>query len=178
MSDHTYNDSLICTNCGIGEEQGELNGYTTCQRYAERAGSEHQMSRKRFKTARFVSFVELSNDTDELMELLSQAESLNAQAETELKLRRQERQLIKTRLKKVRGELPELTITDHAVVRYLERVKGVDVREIKNEILSKLPPDIKKSDDPIIVSLNDSDDLRFVIRDNLIISVTPVRSTK
>lgn len=133
------------------------------------------MSRKRFKPVKFVSFIELSEDTDELMELLAQSESLFTQAQNELKLRRGERQLIKDKLKKVRQNLPELTITDHAIVRYLERVKGLDMKACKQEMLSKLPPNIEKSNDPIIVTVNNHDNLSFVIRDNLIISVTPIK---
>lgn len=122
---------------------------------------------------KFVSFIELSNDTDELMELLSQSESLVAQAHAEHQLRQQEKRLIRDRLRVVRQNLTALTISDHAIVRYLERVSGIDIEGCKREILSKLPDNVVKSDDPIIVAVNDSDNLSFVIRDNLIISVTP-----
>ena len=132
------------------------------------------MSRKRFKAVKFVSFVELSDDIDELMELLSQSESLVAQAHNEQVLRVSERKLIKDKLRKLRQDLPELRISDHAIVRYLERVTGMDIDACKSEILSKLPSDLKRSDDPVIVTVNDTDNLSFVIRDNLIISVTPI----
>lgn len=134
------------------------------------------MSRKRFKPVRFVSFIELSNDSDELMELLAQSESLYAQAHAEIELRRQERQLIKDKLKKIRRSLPVLRISDHAIVRYLERVSGIDIEACKKEILSKLPDNIEKSDDPVIVTVNSHNNLNFVIRDNLIISVTPTEA--
>ena len=65
--------------------------------------------RKRFKPVKFVSFLELSNDPNELLELLSQCESLNVQAENELKLRRSERDLIKSKLRKVRTNIDEIT---------------------------------------------------------------------
>jgi hypothetical protein len=131
------------------------------------------MPRRKFKPVKFVSFIELTNDTDELLELLAQAESLHVQARTELELRISERKLIKDRLKVLRQDQTELRITDHAIVRYLERVTGVDIEACKQEILSKLPDNLERSDDPVIVTVNNSDNLSFVIRDNLIISVTP-----
>lgn len=130
-------------------------------------------NKKRFKPMKFVSFIELSDDTDELLEFLSQAESLNTQAETELKLRRAERDLIKKKLKKIRGDQKHLRISDHAIVRYLERVCKIDIEACKQEILSKLPNDLYTSVEPVFVTLSDDHSLQYVIRDNLIISVTP-----
>lgn len=129
--------------------------------------------RKRYRAVKFVSFLELTNDVDELLELLGQSTSLNTQAENELLLRKTERDLIRRKLKKVRGEATELHITDHAVVRYLERVVGIDIKACKEEILSKLPKNYKSSDEVEFIKIS-NDDLQYVIRDNLIISVTPI----
>lgn len=130
------------------------------------------MSHKLYKQVKFVSFIELSDDVDELLELLGQSDSLNIQAENELALRKTERSLIKRRLKKVRQEANELHITDHAIVRYLERVVGIDIEACKKEMLSKLPEDLEVSDEVAFVKIS-TNELQYVIRDNLIISVTP-----
>lgn len=130
------------------------------------------MSRRRYKAVPLTSFIELSDDMDELLELHSQSLSLNVQAETELKLRRSEMDLIKAKLKKVRQSNSELLVTDHAVVRYLERVTGLDIEACKKEMLSKLPKDYQPSPEVELVDV-EAKNLCYVIRDNLVISVTP-----
>lgn len=132
------------------------------------------MSRKRLKPVKFVSFIELSDDVDELLELLAQSESLHTQAQNEQKLRQSERALIKDKLKVLRQKYEEPHISDHSVVRYLERVVGVDIEACKKEMISKLPKDFKPSENVEFVSVTEANNLRYVIRDNLIISVTPV----
>ena len=131
------------------------------------------MSRRRFKPVKFVSFLELTDDVGELLELLSQAESLNVQAENELKLRRSEIDLIKAKLKKVRGEQKETHISDHAIVRYLDRVIGMDIDACKKDMLAKLPEGFTPNPEIEFVSIA-VDGLQYVMRDNLIISVTPI----
>lgn len=130
------------------------------------------MSRKRYKAVKFVSFVELTNDVDELLELFSQAESLNVQAEHELKLRRLERELIKRKLKMVRGNQKITHVSDHAIVRYLDRVIGIDIEACKRDMLAKLPKDFTPDEKVEFVKIP-VDGLQYVMRDNLIISVTP-----
>lgn len=132
------------------------------------------MSRKRYKPVKFVSFVELSENLDVLLELHAQAMSLNVQAENELKLRKSEMAMIKSKLKVVRQKYDKPHISDHAIVRYLERVVGIDVDACKQEMLSKLPEDFAPSPEVEFVKL-DVDGLQYVIRDNLIISVTPIK---
>lgn len=39
----------------------------------------------------------------------------------------------------------EITISDHAMVRYLERVKGIDIEEIRKEILTENVLDLIKT---------------------------------
>lgn len=130
------------------------------------------MSRRRFKAVKFVSFLELTDDIDELLELFSQSESLNVQAEAEMKLRRAERELLKAKLKKLRKTPSDFRVSDHAVVRYLERVVGIDIEACKKEMLAKLPKDLTYADPVQFVNIS-NDGLQYVIRDNLIISVTP-----
>lgn len=54
----------------------------------------------------------------------------------------------------------EIKITDHAVIRYLERVKGIDINIIRNQI-------IKEEIIPHMKILGGSG--RFPIKDNYII---------
>lgn len=130
------------------------------------------MTRKRYKPVKMVSFIELSDEVDELLELLSQADSLHTQARNELTLRKSERELIRDKLKVVRQRYDEPHISDHAVVRYLERVTGIDIQAAKKEMLDKLPADFAPS--PLVEFVTiDASGLKYVIRDNLIISVTP-----
>lgn len=131
------------------------------------------MPRKQFKPIKFVSFIGLTDDVDELLELLSQADSLNVRAENELKLRKSERTLITDKLKVVRQRSAEPHITDHAIVRYLERVVGMDIESCKKDMLSKLPEDFRPSSKTEFVNIL-VDGLRYVVRENLIISVTPI----
>ena len=35
MSDHEYNERLVCKNCGIGSEYGEQRGNRNCPRLIE-----------------------------------------------------------------------------------------------------------------------------------------------
>lgn len=131
------------------------------------------MSGKRYQAVKLVSFIELSEDIDELLELFSQSESLTVQAEAELKLRRTERELIKLKLKKCRQDKTDLRVSDHAIVRYLERVVGMDIEACKKEMVAKLPKDFSIGDPVEFVKISGKE-LQYVIRDNLIISVTPI----
>lgn len=131
--------------------------------------------KKRYKPLKFVSFLEMTDDPNELLELLGQAESLEVQAASELKLRKTERAVIRERLRKVRRNLQELEVSDHAIVRYLERVTGLDIEACKKEILSKLPHEPVPINAEVFVTI--SGGMRYVIRDKLIISVTPGGAT-
>lgn len=131
------------------------------------------MVRRRFKPVKFVSFLKLTDDVDELLELFSQSESLNVQAENELKLRRTERDLIRAKLKKLRNTPSNFRVSDHAIVRYLERVVGLDIEACREEMLSKLPGDLAGANPVQFIKILDGG-LQYVVRDNLIISVTPV----
>ncbi len=118
-------------------------------------------------------FIRLTDDEEELLDLLSVAHSLQAKAEAEMRLRRRETNLIQNKLKVVRNAKPDLQITDHAIVRYLQRVLGYDVEGIRKEMLTKVPSDYLKSVEPGFLKI-DVDGFQYVIRDNIIISVVPV----
>lgn len=60
----------------------------------------------------------------------------------EIALKQKENQKIVNQLKKMEDELkeledcPELKVSEHAILRYFERVKGYDINAIESEILS------------------------------------------
>lgn len=59
-----------------------------------------------------------------------------AHKQRELNLKNQQAQKLKDEIKKL--DSPEvLKVSEHAIIRYLERVKGIDVSVIEGEILSE-----------------------------------------
>lgn len=125
--------------------------------------------------AKIHEIIEFTNDENEVVELLKEAESIVAQTERELNLRRAERLLVRDKLKAIRGHATELSVTDHAIVRYLERMQGIDVEAIKKEMIGLVPEGYAKDESGQYVDIIDvgDDGLSFVIRDNLIITVRP-----
>lgn len=130
--------------------------------------------RTRYKLIDSVEYIRLTDDEEELLDVLSVAHSLEANAEATLNLRRKEVALINARLRKVRGENPSLQITDHAVVRYLERVVGLDIDSVRKDMIAKVPEDHTYDSTPGFIKI-DVDGLQYVIRDNIIISVIPTK---
>lgn len=116
----------------------------------------------------------LTDDPDELLELLSNSDSLIARSKKELEFRQVEKNLLRKRLKQVAASTESVRATDHAIIRYLERVVGMDIEALKKEMVSKIPTDFEWSDDTDFVQLLDKDDMQYVLRDRLIISVCPI----
>src|ERR1039458_6569248 len=102
------------------------------------------MSKQRLK---LVDVLGLTDDESELLELLSSAESLTTRATKELKFRQAEKDLIRQKLKSVRLNATDVRVTDHALIRYLERVVGVDIAALREEMLKKIPADFRWTDD-------------------------------
>ena len=80
-------------------------------------------------------------------------------------------------LNEIEQKLKDLTVTvqisEHAVLRYLERYKGLDVEEIKKEILPNeewLNSILNKSEDTKIALIKIGDH-RLEIKDNVIVTV-------
>lgn len=121
-----------------------------------------------------VSIIELTDDQDELIELLSDAVSLRTLAENDVKFRAAEIALIKSKLKKLRSAQQTLRVTDHAIVRYLERKTKMDMKALRAELLGKLAHDFNPDAKEDIVEEIHTEGLRYVIRDNLIITVTAI----
>ncbi len=64
-----------------------------------------------------------------------------------------------------------LSVSDHAVLRYMERVKGINVGDIREEIIDSIPcidhaEDIK--DMSVLKGAH-----KLVIKDNVIVTVSP-----
>src|SRR5690349_3190684 len=132
------------------------------------------MNRRKYHE-NMMDVVDLTDDKDELIELLSNADGLQKMAQRDLNYRNAEVRLIRDKLKKVRQNTLEVAVTDHAIVRYLERVVGMDISALRADMLSKIPEDFAWSDRVEFVNI-DVDGMRYVLRDRLIISVTPIES--
>ncbi len=64
--------------------------------------------------------------------------------------------------------MSEITISDHAIIRYLERVKGVDIAAIRAEMSS---PALAVADEfgcPVLIGRNGE---RMVIREGVVVTV-------
>lgn len=85
-------------------------------------------------------------------------------------IREEERKLlaIKEKLESLTKKAVEPILTDHALVRYLERVKGIDIEKAKKEILS----DKLKS---MISTLGNGkfpcDNFTVIVKDNQVITI-------
>lgn len=131
--------------------------------------------RRRRQHEQMVEVINLTDDEDELIDLIADSNSMCKQAQNDLLYRQAEMRLIKTKLKKVREKSEGVRVTDHAMVRYLERVIGMDIEALRADILSKIPSDYDWKDTRVEYLNIDVGDLRYVMRDKLVITVTPIR---
>lgn len=60
----------------------------------------------------------------------------------------------------------EIQISDHALIRYLERFVGVDVDSMRKELQKYIVPKIMKGKVPF------KDGLKFVIEDGIVVTIT------
>lgn len=67
---------------------------------------------------------------------------------------------------------PVALVTDHAVLRYLERVKGVDVEAARMDLGHKVDAAIRAGAVATV-----SDGIRYVLVEDRLISCIPVKST-
>jgi len=104
-------------------------------------------------------------------ELLEQQKKVTREYSLERnKLQDLENQLQKT-LAQTDKKWRELPVTDHAIVRYLERVKGIDIEEIINEIT---PKEIVNNIDSIINGrLPHPSGHRLIIANGSVITIEP-----
>lgn len=67
---------------------------------------------------------------------------------------------------------PVAHVTDHATLRYLERVKGIDVEAARRELGQKVDAALEAGAAATI-----SDGIRYVLVEDRLVSCTPVKST-
>lgn len=71
--------------------------------------------------------------------------------------------------------MPDLTITDHAVLRWLERVGGLDIAAVREVILADMGASRRIQNPPRRYSVRTASAV-YVIVDGAVVTVTPPRS--
>ncbi len=103
----------------------------------------------------------------ELQAESSRLQSLMAQLETNLADARASLGSVRAELEKRLRPAPEPRISDHAILRFLERAMGIDVASIKKRLLSDdVREAIKAGASAVIV-----DGVRLKVQDNTIVTV-------
>lgn len=67
---------------------------------------------------------------------------------------------------------PLAYVTDHAVLRHLQRVQGIDVEAVRRELGFKVDAAIEAG-----AAATVSNGIRYVLVENRLVSCTPVKST-
>ena len=62
----------------------------------------------------------------------------------------------------------ELTISDHAIVRYIERVMNIDINQTREEIKSKVQPLSQQLGDGKYPLINNT---QAVVKDNIVVTI-------
>jgi len=68
---------------------------------------------------------------------VSEKRDVMSQANREYSLSDKELKRVTTRIKDFEQSIKDMTVTDHAMVRYFERVLGIDIEEVKKQILTE-----------------------------------------
>lgn len=94
-----------------------------------------------------------------------------ADKQKQLSSKKREIEEMNRQIDKLRLSIGEISVSDHAVVRYLERVLGIDIEDLKKQIL----PEYTKS---LIKSVGGSGEFMIekailVVQDNKIVTVKP-----
>lgn len=61
---------------------------------------------------------------------------------------------------------PIPSVPDHAVIRYLERAKGIDIEAIREHIRGLVRRGVEARGDAVVV-----EGVKFVLRDNVVVTV-------
>lgn len=110
---------------------------------------------------------------------LKQLQTRLAQKKGELTLLEQDSRLLNGKANKIRGEIAELnhkiklatkqlTLTEHAILRYIERVMGVNVEEVRSKILTDK---LKKLNDEIGDGEFHLDGFKVIVKENVITTI-------
>lgn len=85
------------------------------------------------------------NKERELNEMLESLRLKQQETETELSVLKKEHKVRLDKIKDIKKQLEklkkknqpaEITISDHALIRYMERILGADVKELKNKLIT------------------------------------------
>lgn len=107
---------------------------------------------KDIKSKLWFEINQLSIEKNEIGTLISKKQRILEEANKELKARREKK---------------EIGVSDHAVVRYLERRKGMDIEAIRNEILSdKVRSAINMNASSITIEGS-----KFIIKEGTVVAV-------
>lgn len=68
-------------------------------------------------------------------------------------------------------KLPRIKVTDHALIRYIERVRGVDLDAVRREISNKVETGVEHEAGAVIKDCN-----RYVLDGNVVVTVHPNRT--
>lgn len=108
-----------------------------------------------------------------LYNMIEETEALSiriADLQRELALKRQSIEKMKAEIKeKAKGKKNQIKVSDHAFVRYFERVHGFDLKEIEKKILTK---EVYELVDKLGDCTFSFKDFRIVIKNNAVITIT------
>lgn len=116
-------------------------------------------------------------DIIKIKELEQQLLELQAQEESLKKMIANKQRVLSTTKKEIDNVLQEIDklsnkteikISDHAIVRYFQRVKGIDLDQVRKEILS---PSVLSWVETLGDGTYPSQDCKLVIRDNTVVTV-------
>lgn len=116
--------------------------------------------------------------THEIKSLKTQILKLEAESKTlgeDIKLKQKDFSTINNKIKTLKTKLEtiqlasaEPIVSEHAILRYLERVKGIDLEEIKKEILDDKAKEHIKFAKSCKIKRSDH---TLIVRDNTIVTV-------
>lgn len=68
----------------------------------------------------------------------------------------------------------QIRISDHALLRYLERVKGLDIGDLRQEVIDQLDMDVCEVLGEAVIPAKDHD-VKFVVKNQTVITIKPQR---
>ncbi len=113
----------------------------------------------------------ITNRIDELKKKIDNVNSFlikNEQERTKLNINKFKYEEELYKLQKELKDKNEVIITDHAILRFLERTKSINLLEVKNKILSD---NVKKAIETLGSGKFPIDDVVLVVKDKVIVTV-------
>lgn len=129
------------------------------------------MSRVRIETELKGLQTSLTRINQELRDL----ESHQAELKQQISEKREKQQAIKDKVALLKKDNEQVGITEHAVLRYLERAKGIDIEEIKAEMVGDQVADVI---DELKTCRVDKPDCVLVVKNRTVITVENRKTKK